>query len=255
MSIKKDGYFYNKQIKTYILQFMAIFTGLQVMIGKLNTSNETLIDVPIHYGYKDRIVAAILADNTQNTPIRLPTMSAFVKDIQLSEKRFKGVGMERRTAYVPVGGLIPDDIKVVHQRMPVPYDLTMELAIYASNSDQMFQILEQLMPLFDPLLQIQLSDAPFDWTKITTVKLTNTAIENNYPIGIDRRIIQTTLTFEMPIYIETPADVHRDFIEQIYYRIGLIKSSDQITDDVLSEFDSQHLPYQQLASDDELPFS
>jgi len=252
MAINKKGYFYNQQMKNYILQFMAIFTGLQVMVGKSAGHAERLIDVPIHYGHKDKVVAAIFADNTQNMPIRVPTMSAYLKDMQISEKRMKGTGTERRTPYVPLGGLIPDDIKVVHQRMPIPYDITMELAIYASNTDQFFQILEQILPLFDPQLIIQTSDAPFDWTKIVSVKLTSLALETNYPIGTDKRIIQGSIGFEIPIYIDTPADIRRDFVEQIYIRIGEINYSDD--SDILSELDQQGFQYELTATDADLPF-
>ena len=252
MGIKLDSYYYNQQLKNYILQFMAIFTDMQVMVGKSANNNERLIDVPIHYGHKDKVVAAIFADNNQNTPIRVPTMSAYLKDIQISEKRMKGIGTERRSTYVPVGGLIPDDIKVVHQRMPVPYDINMELAIYASNTDQFFQILEQILPLFDPQLMVQVSDAPFDWTKLTCVKLSSIALETNYPIGNDKRIIQCTIGFEMPIYIDTPADVRRDFVERVMLRIGTIDYTSNA--DILSALDQLNVPYTTAQTDENLPF-
>lgn len=252
MAINKEGYFYNQQLRNYILQFMAIFTGLQVAIGKSGDKNERLIDVPIHYGHKDKVVAAIFADNTQNTPIRLPTMSAYLRDLQISERRMKGIGVERRTTYVPLGGLIPDDVQVVHQRMPVPYDINMELTIYVSNTDQLFQVLEQILPLFDPQLNIQTSDAPFDWTKITSVKLTNISLDTNYPIGTDKRIIQCTIGFEIPIYIDTPADVRRDFIEQVFVRIGAIDYSDN--NDIITQLEQQNLQYTKIQTDENLPF-
>ena len=50
MSYKQDGYYYDKQITNYILQFMAIFSGLQVRVGKFGDQEESLIPVPIHYG-------------------------------------------------------------------------------------------------------------------------------------------------------------------------------------------------------------
>jgi hypothetical protein len=253
MAIRKEGYYYNQQLKHYILQFMAIFTGLQVKVGSSVNNQERLIEVPIHYGHKDKVVAAIFADNTQNIPIRLPTLSAHLSDIQVSERRMKGTGTERRIAYVPVGGLIPDDIQVIHQRMPVPYDITMELAIYTSNTDQFFQMLEQVLPLFNPQLNIQTSDAPFDWAKISCVKLTSIALESNHPVGTDKRIIQCSLRFELPIYIDTPADVRQDFIEQIYIRLSKIDYT--TSTDMLTEFDQQGITYDIVNTDADLPFN
>ncbi len=255
MAIQKAGFYYNQQLTRYVVQFMAVFTGLQVQIGKSLDSAERLIDVPIHYGHVDRVVASIIAQNTQNTPIRLPTLSAYVSNLKLAEDRMKGTGTERRLAYVPTGGLIPDDIKVIHQRMPVPYNLEMSLYIYVSNTNQHFQILEQILPLFDPQLQIQSSDSPFDWTKLTHVKLTNVELETNFPIGADRRIIQSTLTFELPIWIDTPADIRRDIVEQIYLRIGAINYDTTSNYDIIAELDQQGYQYNLVATDENLPFS
>ena len=189
MAFKRDGYYYDKQITNFILQFMAIFSGLQVQVGKWGTEDESLISVPIHYGDADRVVAAIMADNTQNKPIRLPVMSAAIRGFDVALNRMHGTGTERRNTYVPVGGLVPDDMIVVHQRTPTPYDMEVELSIWVSNNDQHFQILEQIMPLFDPQLNIQTSDAVFDMARLTSVTLTSgPTLDANYPSGTDRRL-------------------------------------------------------------------
>lgn len=244
MAFRQDGFYYDQQLKSYVLQFMAIFSGMQVLVGKWNDNPERLISVPIHYGAQDRVVASILANNTQNQPIRLPVMSAYMRNLSLSPGRMAGTGVERRKAYIPVGGLIPDDIEVIHQRRPVPYDLELELALYASNTEQHFQMLEQILPLFDPQLNIQLSDAPFDWTRLTHVELTNIQIDSQYPIGTDRRIIQSTMTFKMPIFIDTPADVRKDFIEKIYLRIGAVDTDAVDSYEIIAALDDQEIPYE-----------
>ena len=171
-------------------------------------------------------------------------MSAVVKGIKLNQDRMHGQKTQRRNAYVPVGGLVPDDIQVVHQVMPIPFNLTMELGIYASNTDQHFQILEQIFMLFDPQLTIQKSDAPFDWTRLTQVTLDDISLDQNYPIGTDRRIIQSTLSFDMPIWISAPADVRNDFIEKIYVRIGVVSNAALTNYDIIAELDSQGIDYE-----------
>ncbi|TFH06976.1 MAG: hypothetical protein E4H14_09575 [Candidatus Thorarchaeota archaeon] len=277
MSFKPNEYYYNAQVRSYVLQFMAIFAGMQVMVGKWASGNTVtqstpvcgdpnatteveevlenrLISVPIHYGHQDRIVAAILTDNTQTKPIRLPVMSAVVKDFKLSQERLHGVGFERRQAYVEVGGLVPDDIKVVHQRMPVPYDLTMELAIYVSNTDQHFQLLEQIGVLFDPSMTIQRSDAPFDQTRLTQVTLDDIQMDINYPIGTDRRIIQSSLTFTVPIWLSIPAEVRKDYVAKIFARIGIVSTASQNSYEIVAELDRQGIEYELLFDADDLPF-
>lgn len=244
MAMQSNGYYYNQQLKKYILQFMAIFSGLQVQVGKSATLNERLIPVPIHYATTDRVVASIMSQNTQNTPLSLPVLSAWNRGLDIDMTRAKGIGGERRNTYVPVGGLVPDDARVIHQRVPVPYKLDMELGIYCSNSDQEFQILEQILPLFDPTLTIQTSDAPMDWTRLTNVELTGITNDSSFPTGVDRRIIQKTLTFQLPIWIDIPADIRHNFVEQIYLRVGAVDMSSITNEEMIADLDGQGLAYE-----------
>jgi hypothetical protein len=70
----------------------------------------------------------------------------------------------------------------------------MEAAIMATNEYQHQQMLEQILLLFNPDLQIQISDGYNDWTKITHVELVSVGLETPYPSEADRRIISTLLT-------------------------------------------------------------
>lgn len=241
--IKKDGYFYNSQISTYILQFMAIFQGLQVMLGKTDDRDEALISVPIHYAQHDRVVAAIMAGNTTNAPLRLPLMTAYMTGLS-ADPSPHGLGMERRNAYVPMGGLVPNDITVVHQRMPLKCILEMELRMYASNIDQHFQMIEQVLPIFNPQLTIQTSDGVLDWTRLTSVERTGSTFIAYDEVGQRRQTIQSTHTFSMPIYIDTPAQVRKDFIEKIYLRIGAVSTAAEDNRAIISELDAQGIGYQ-----------
>lgn len=256
MAFNRDGYYYDQQLKRYMLQFMAIFTGLQVQTGKWNGEDESFISVPIHYGDPDRVVAAILANNNQNTPIRLPVMSAYSKGLEIATGRMHGVGVERRNTYTPMGGLVPDDMQVIHQLSPTPYDMDVELTICTSNTDQMFQILEQILPLFDPQLNLQLSDALFDMSRLTCVTLkSGPYYENPYPSGTERRFIKAVLTFSMPVYLSMPANVKRDFVERIYIRIGAVSTGANTSEEMVADLDAQGIPYELILSEDDLPIS
>ena len=249
MAIPKQAYWYNEQLKRYIIQFMTIFSGLQVQIGRTESVDETsLIPVTIHYGNHDRVVASLMAENTQNKPIRLPCMTAYMQGFDLATDLMHGTGQERRNSYVPTGGLLPDDVRVVHQRMPVPYKMQVQLGIYASNTDQHFQILEQILMLFEPQLNLQTSDGPFDWTRLSTVKLTSVGLDQQHPIGTDRRIIQSTLMFEMPVYLGSPADVRKDFIKTIQMRLGIVSGAITENGDIVAALDDLGIGYEEIAN-------
>jgi len=245
-------FWYDEQLKRYLIQFMAIFADMNVRVGWTDDKEPRLIKVPIFSGSKDRVAAAIKAENTNNKPIRLPLFHATIRSFDLMPERRKGIPTQRRSTIMPTGGLFPDDVKVIEQRMPVPYKLTMELGVWASNKDQQFQIMEQIMMIFNPMLQIQTSDEITDWTKITSVELVGIRPEENLPAGTDRRLLQTTLEFEVPIHISAPAEVHKRYVRDIYLRVGAVSTDATNSYDIIGELDAQGIPYELNFSVDDI---
>lgn len=219
------NFFYDGQIRSYLVQFCSIFYGLQVQTGIGECDVPEFISVPTVVGSKDRVVAAVMSGNTQNRMFSLPAMAANITAISLAPERRKGFGIVDQRVTLKKGGVFPADLTTVKRAVPVPYNMTVELSIYASNSQQMHQILEQILVLFNPDLQIQRTDAAFDWTRITRVELTDIANEENYPSGTERRMIVWTLTFEIPIYLSIPMGVKDDLVRKVIVRISDLSGS------------------------------
>jgi hypothetical protein len=242
-------YFYDKQIERFLIQFANIFTGFQVKVGI--GQDEHLITVPIMYGSQDKVVSSIYAGNTQNKPIRLPMMSTYMTGIELAHDMFKGVGQEDRMSYLPSGGMLPDDVKVVRRYMPVPYYLTTEVYVYSSNQHQQLQILEQALMLFDPTLVIQVSDNKFDWTKLTSVELMSISLQETIPQGGEDRTIITQLQFKFPIWISPPAKKMDDFVKRISLRVGAV-DGDLSEIDIVNFFNGEGLEYHTVVDADKI---
>jgi hypothetical protein len=226
------SYYYNEQFKRTITQFSSIFAGLEVRTGKSFDGTVHTMEVPVRYGSIDRVVAAVSNGFTQNKLMTLPIMSTYLLEVDLAPERRKGVGMTERKTIMPQGGLFPNDLKVMERYMPIPYDLTFELAIYASNMDQMFQIVEQLLIVFDPTLQIQTNDSPYDWSRQTNVELTSIQQEENYPMGAEKRMIVWTMNFRMETWISPPIDIKDNLVKKIIIRFGDLEGF------TLDEYDS-----------------
>lgn len=210
-------YYYQGQIKDYIKQFLSIFSGLHVATGIGQDGNIDFLRVPVMYGSVDRVVAALTSRNTTNLPIKIPMMSGMLMGLDIAPERATGAGMTDRRVVFATGGVLPDDAKVIERLVPYPYDMTMELAIYASNSDQMFQILEQVLILFDPTLTLSRGDDPFDWNRLSTVELMSIQSEENYPIGTDKRIIVYTLSFAMKVKM----GINGSFRDEVVNRVNI----------------------------------
>lgn len=243
---RMGDFFYEEQLKRYALQFNAIFSGMYVKTGKTDKRDEALIPVPIIYGSMDRVAAAAVTGHTQNKHIRLPMMSSNIVSFDIANDRMKGTGTINREVYTPLGGMLPDDSRVVRKRMPVPYDLTIDLHVYTSNKDQQFQIMEQIMVLFDPILQIQTSDGHIDWSKICTVQLLSINPEENFPPGTESRQIVTTIQFKVDAYFGIPAEVRDDVVRKVLARvsavsgggIGTVRSDGRDNRDIPGVYDS-----------------
>lgn len=177
-------------------------------------------------------------------------MTAYLRDMTINPARIKGRNVEVRQTYLPQGGLLPDDITTIKRQMPVPYDLTMDLTMYVSNIEQHFQLLEQILVLFDPILQIQTNDAAFDWTKISIMELFNISLEENFPVDTNRRMIVTTLTIKLPIYLSLPANLKNNYVKDIYMRVGTV--DDSSFDFIVEDLDGQQIPYTKVKSGDDL---
>ena len=218
--ISVENYFYSQQFRKHIIQFMAIFAGMKVSVGKNDFESESnLIEVPIVYGSRDRVVSHIFSENTQNKMLRLPIMSAQVVGITPALDRMSGQNTERKEIKLKRGGVIPDDLQQITVLKPVPYTVDMELSINTSNTDHHFQILEQIFLLFNPSLQIQVSDAYGNTSSIIEVLLQGVNLEENYPAGTDNRIISSTILFQYVIYLAAPANLRNEIIKSIQIRL------------------------------------
>lgn len=214
------NYFFNNQLKKFIVGFANIFAGLEVITGKGEDGNVSTIEVPVRYGSTDRVVAALSGSNTQNKQHTLPMLSCYMTGLEMDPTRIHGLNQTDKRTYLEQGGIFPDDVQVVERVMPIPYNMQMELSIYTSNTDQLYQIMEQILILFDYDLQLQFNDAAFDWTKIAKLFLTGINNEENYPMGIDRRMIIWSLTFNMPIWLSPPLNVRKGIIQKIIMRMS-----------------------------------
>jgi len=213
-------YYFDNQLRAYLLQFIAIFQGLQVRTGRGECNEEQYITVPCVVGSKDRVVAALFAGNTQNRVFSLPTMAVHMTGLSVANDRRKVQAHVDQRVIMKAGGQFPNDLTVAKRAMPIPYDMTVELALYASNTQQLHQLLEQILVLFNPDIQIQKSDGMLDWTKITSVELTDISNEENYPSATQNRAIVWTLSFKLPIFLSVPMGIKDDVVRRVIIQIG-----------------------------------
>jgi T4-like virus Myoviridae tail sheath stabiliser len=211
-------FFYDKQIRRFVNQFVRFFSEFYVEFGKDANGNQILYRVPCRYADTNRQGAAIIKNNSDNGLNNVPMMVVYITDINYDRNRLQSPThvdqrQVRTLATDPNTGQVlttQNQGFSVDRLMPVPYKVTMNMEIWTSNFDQKLQLWEQICSQFNPDREIQSTDNWLDWTSLSYIILSNTKwTSRSIPVGADDPIDIATLTFEMPIWITTPAKLKR----------------------------------------------
>ena len=75
-------FFYDNQIRRFLLQFIRAFSNFQVEFGKDREGNTTLQTVPVKYGDATRLVSSLLRDNSENKIVPTPMISCYINALE-----------------------------------------------------------------------------------------------------------------------------------------------------------------------------
>jgi hypothetical protein len=189
------------------------------------------------YGDPDRQAAVIMRQNSENVVQSVPRIAVHITDLQLARDRlgdssYVGKLHIREREIDNTDPLNPfytggqGKNYTVERLMPTPFKLTVKVDIWAANTEQKLQILEQLVVLFNPSLELQTTDNYIDWTSLSVLELISLAWSSrSVPVGVESPIDIATLTLEAPIWISPPVKVKKlgvitNIITSIYQGIG-----------------------------------
>ena len=233
-------FWYDQQIRRYLLQFVRIFNGFQVQSGQKDaggTSSQVYRTVPMRYADMSRMVAHVLRGNTENALNSTPFMTCHVANLNVARERrhdpklISSQQVQERK-YDSLNDQYTAELGntyTVDRYMPVPYDLTINVDVWCSNTEQKLQLLEQILTLFNPTVEIQSNTNPLDWTNITVVELIDIQWSSrSVPQGVDSQLDIATLIFQVPIWINPPAKVKKQSI--IHSIINRIHLDDNLSD-------------------------
>jgi hypothetical protein len=174
--------------------------------------------IPVMYGDLTRQVAHIIRDNSENKIPSAPRMAVYITSLEMDRSRTADASYvsklhvrerafdENNEEYLNVQGAN----YTVERLMPTPYTLGINVDIWSTNTDQKLQILEQILMLFNPSLEIQTTDNYVDWTSLTVLDLNGVTFSSRgIPIGTESEIDIATLQFTTPIFISPPTKVKK----------------------------------------------
>lgn len=234
-------YNYDGQIRRYVTQFMRIFIGFKYRTGGTNQEDR---HVPVTYGDMTRQVASIIKDNSENKMSTVPRFgcyitglemdrdrtsdSTFVSKINIKQRKYTGSGDSVEYQNTQGGNY------TVERLMPSPYMLTMKTDLWTSNTDQKLQLIEQILMLFNPTLELQTNDNYVDWTSLSVVNMKNiTFSSRQIPQGLESEIDVCSMEFTIPIWISPPAKVKKLGVVQSVIANVFTESGDMVNIDQL----------------------
>jgi hypothetical protein len=192
----------------------------------------SVIKVPLAYGPTQKFLARLeqSPDLNKSTAITLPRMSFEFTGLTYDPGR-KVTTTQTFTVKDPNDG---SETKKAY--MPVPYNMQFELSIMAKLNDDALQIVEQILPYFQPSynLTVELVESINEKRDIPIV-LENVTMQDDYEGNFTtRRVLLYTLRFTAKTYLFGPvASATKDIVKKatVSYLTG--SSTDNVTREVV----------------------
>ena len=194
--------FYHETIRNIVIAFGTMFNDIQ-LVRKDNSGTITqTMKVPLAYGPREKFLVRLRedADLTKQVAITLPRIGFEIKNLAYDSAR----KMSRVQRFKKVKGANTKQLDT--QYMPVPYNLEFELYIMAKQSDDALQIVEQILPYFQPDYALTINDmADMGITRDIPIVLNSIGYEDSYDGDFTtRRALIYTLSFTTKFYLYGP---------------------------------------------------
>ena len=196
-------YFYNEILRRTIVSFGTLFNSLTIKQTNASDNVVNTIRVPLSYGPTQKFLARLeqQADLNKGVAMTLPRMSFEFTGMTYDPQR-KVSTTQQYTVKDPDDGSLSKKVY-----MPVPYNMQFELSIMTKLNDDALQIVEQILPYFQPAysLSVELVESIQEKRDIPVV-LENITMQDDYEGDYTtRRVLLYTLRFTAKTYLFGPA--------------------------------------------------
>ena len=236
-------FFYDNQVRRFLIQFGKIFSNWYVTKGKDPAGNDILVRVPVMYGDSSRQASTIIANNSASNLPSAPLITYYITGLEYDQRRTQDptfidkiqVRQRSYNAETQSYETVQGQAFTIERLMPVPYTLRMSVDLWTTNYNQKLELIEQLGTLFNPSLEIQSTDNFIDWTSLSVVYQDGlTFSSRSIPQGSGNPIDVLSWKFYMPIWISNAAKLKKmGVIEKIIASIFSGASLDDIQNDDL----------------------
>lgn len=206
-------YFYHEILRRTVVSFGSLFNEISIKHTDNSGNVKSVIKVPLAYGPTQKFLARLEQSPDLNKPVQitLPRMSFEFTGLTYDPTR-KSTTTQTFIAKSAVDGT---ETKKVY--LPVPYNMQFELSIMCKLNDDALQIIEQILPFFQPAysMTIELVDIINEKRDIPVI-LENITMQDDYEGNFStRRVLTYTLRFTAKTYLFGPvSSATKDIIKK-----------------------------------------
>jgi hypothetical protein len=206
-------YFYNEILRRTVIAFGSLFN--EITIKHTNNSDQVVssIKVPLAYGPTQKFLARLNQSPNLNKPVQitLPRMSFEFTGLTYD------AGRKSTTTQYFTSKSVEDSKEIKKAYLPVPYNMQFELSIMSKLNDDALQIIEQILPYFQPAytMTVELVDQINEKRDVPVV-LENITMQDDYEGDFTtRRVLIYTLRFTAKTYLFGPvSSATKDIIKK-----------------------------------------
>ena len=205
--------FYHETMRKVVVAFGTIFNNINIVRKNNSGAVTQSMKVPLAYGPKQKFLTRLREDPslTKKVALTLPRVGFEISGISYDPSRkLNSVQKFKKT------NDSTDGKTLATQFMPVPYNMDFELVVMAKSSDDALQIVEQILPFFQPDYTITLNDnTAMGTTRDVPIILSDVSYEDTYDGDFnDRRVLTYTLSFTAKFYLYGPV-IDQKVIKQV----------------------------------------
>ena len=195
-------HFYHEILRKTIISFGTLFNNITIQKKDASDTDFSVMKIPLSYGPTQKFLARLeqSGDLNKSTAMSLPRMSFEFTGLTYDSSR-------KVTSTQKIAVKDPDTQKKVNKVFtPVPYNMQFELSIMSKLNDDALQIVEQILPFFQPAfnLSVELIDQIKEKRDIPII-LENITMQDDYEGDYStRRVLLYTLRFTAKTYLFGP---------------------------------------------------
>ena len=194
--------FYHETIRKVIVSFGTMFNDINLVRKDSSGDISQSMKVPLAYGPREKFLVRLRedADLSKTVAITLPRIGFEIANLSYDPTR----KLNRVQKFKKVKGAKASQLDT--QFMPVPYNIDIELYVMAKQSDDALQIVEQILPYFQPDYTFTINDQPdMGIKRDVPIILNSIAYEDSYQGDFTtRRALIYTLAFTAKFYLYGP---------------------------------------------------